>query len=472
MANERSTRWRYGVCGLLLCATMLMYMDRLTLSQLATTIRSEYSLSNEQYGWLEFGFGLAFATGALFFGFLVDRVGPRWLYPLVVIGWSCAGVATAYAQTIGAFFIPDPEPPAMAVIGASTVGLLGSPLGDGPLAAACAVFPGRTPISAQSYLGFMLCRIALGFFEAGHWPCALVTTQVILQRTDRSLGNSILQSGAAFGSILTPPIVLGLMTDELGGWRMPFVVIGSLGMLWTIPWLLMIRPRELDRSPPSADAASTADAGPTASSAERWRMFAVLIVIVITINLTWQYFRVWLPMYLEQSRGYSKVQVGWFISGYYISTDVGCIAVGLAVKWLIGRGWEVHDARATTFTACAGLTLCAVAVAYMPTGPLLLGTLLIVGAGSLGMYPNYYSFAQEISRSHQGKVSGLLGTIAWVGSTSLQPVFGKNIDETKSYALGIVLAGLAPLLACVALWLVWPRRTDQTTAITASPPKA
>jgi MFS family permease len=118
----------------------------------------------------------------------------------------------------------------------------------------------------------------------------------------------------------------------------------------------------------------------------------------------------------------------------------------------------VHSARVVTFSACAALTLCAVAVAYLPTGPVLLIMLLIVGAGSLGLYPNYYSFAQEISKTHQGKISGVLGTIAWIGSSSLQPLIGRNIDETKSYVAGIVLAGLAPLLACAALWILWPRR--------------
>src|SRR5689334_22219565 len=106
MAKERSTKWRYGVCGLLLLATMLNYMDRLTLSQLGTTIRGEYSLSHEQYGALDTGFSYAFALGAIFFGILVDFVGPRFLYPAVFLGWSAAGVATAYAQTIGAWFIP------------------------------------------------------------------------------------------------------------------------------------------------------------------------------------------------------------------------------------------------------------------------------------------------------------------------------------------------------------------------------
>src|SRR5258705_12974522 len=63
--------WKWGVCGLLLLATMLNYMDRQTLAQTAKTIKQESGLSNEQYGNLEFGFGLAFATGGFFIRFIV-----------------------------------------------------------------------------------------------------------------------------------------------------------------------------------------------------------------------------------------------------------------------------------------------------------------------------------------------------------------------------------------------------------------
>src|SRR5262245_15069332 len=149
MPDERSTTWRWGVCGLLLLAAMLMYMDRLTLSQLATTICREYSLTNERFGLLATGFSLAFATGALFFGFLVDRVGPRWLYPCVVIGWSAAGVATAFSQQIGAWFIPD-NPTIVPSLGASTLALIGA--GD-PLTSVSALVPGRTQVGDQAYLG-------------------------------------------------------------------------------------------------------------------------------------------------------------------------------------------------------------------------------------------------------------------------------------------------------------------------------
>lgn len=452
MPNERSTTWRWGVCGLLLLAAMLMYMDRLTLSQLATTICREYSLTNERFGLLATGFSLAFATGALFFGFLVDRVGPRWLYPCVVIGWSAAGVATAYSQVIGAWFIPD-DPTILPTLAVSTVGLAGA---EHTLPSISALTPGRTQVGDQAYLGFMLCRIMLGFFEAGHWPCALVTTRLILSRGDRTLGNGILQSGAAFGSVLTPYVVLPMVTDDLGGWRPPFTTIGVIGMFWIVPWLLVVRPGDLDRTTSDEPVAGSPE--PVMSPSDLWRMVGVLIVVVITINLTWQYFSNWLPKYLQETHGYTRDQAGYFTSAYYISAEIGCISAGFVVKWLVSRGWDVHHAKVAMFSFCAVLTLLAVAVAFMPHGPLLIVTLLLVAAGTLGFYPNYYSFTQELTKVHQGKVSGTLGTVAWIGSALMQWLVGRSIDETKSYATGIAMAGIVPLFACVALWFFWPRQ--------------
>jgi ACS family hexuronate transporter-like MFS transporter len=438
-SGERSTLWRYSVCGMLLLATMLNYMDRQTLAQLATTIQYEYQLDDAQYGGLEMGFGFAFAVGAITFGMLADRISIRWLYPSALLGWSLAGIGTAYAAEIG-----------VALSTSLGYGLAGS--------------------SGQTYLGFLACRIALGFFEAGHWPCALITTQAILARKDRSFGNSILQSGAAIGAILTPIIVVSLLprpdaTDHYppGMWRLPFVAIGIIGMAWMLPWLILVRGGDLQRTPhsiPINDGAANRTPSPP-SRGSVVRMYVTLIIVVICINLTWQFFRAWLPKFLEERRYYSKTEVGWFISAYYIATDAGCISVGFAVKWLAGRGWDVHRARLVTFAACTALTMLGVTVVFLDAGVVLVGVLLLLGYGALGLFPNHYSFTQEMSRTHQGKVTGSLGTIAWVASSLMQLLVGNSIKETKSYATGIVMAALAPLLALLALLTLWPTTHDE-----------
>jgi ACS family hexuronate transporter-like MFS transporter len=437
---ERPPAWKWTVCGLLLLATMLNYMDRQTLAQLAKPISDEFRLSKEQIGNVEMGFGLAFATGALFFGIIVDRFGIRWLYPLVLIGWSCAGIATAYADAIGSNILD--------IISTGSESH-------------------EDYATSAAYAGFMACRIALGFFEAGHWPCALVTAQRILSREHRSLGNSILQSGAAIGAIITPLIIIGMVPDQRPGeilapgvWRPPFVVIGVIGMLWAVPWLLMVRSADLVRRDDPVETQVAESGGPPTSF---WRPFIVLVIVVLMLNISWQYFRTWMPLFLQEQHGYTLRQTSWFSSAYYIAADLGCISAGFAVTWLIGRGWEVHSARLCTFAICTGLTTLSLAVAFLPAGPLLLGLLLLLGAGALGLFPNYYAFTQELSKTHQGKITGVLGTIAWVGSASLQRFFGRSIDETKSYATGIVIAGLAPLIALAAVALLWPRSKTETS---------
>src|SRR5262249_4397687 len=160
----RPAAWKWSVCAVLLLATMLNYMDRQTLSQTASRISSELGSSNEQYGTLEFAFGVAFAVGGVVTGFLVDVIPVRWMYPAVVLGWSLAGFATAYSAAIGGW---------LARVWGTVAG---SPIS----------FEGLSSDAAKSYLGLLVCRTLLGFFEAGQWPCALVTTQRLLGRDERT----------------------------------------------------------------------------------------------------------------------------------------------------------------------------------------------------------------------------------------------------------------------------------------------
>ena len=49
------------------------------------------------------------------------------------------------------------------------------------------------------------------------------------------------------------------MSDAPDSWRLPFRVIGSLGMLWVIAWLAAIRPRDLDLDPSAMPALAPED---------------------------------------------------------------------------------------------------------------------------------------------------------------------------------------------------------------------
>ena len=229
-------------------------------------------------------------------------------------------------------------------------------------------------------------------------------------------------------------------------------------MVWILPWLIAVRSTDLRRpdqighdSPaesPSAVAAQT----PAGLLAHR---YLALVVTVIMINMTWQYFRVWLPKFLREYHGYERTAVNLFTSAYYISTDAGCILSGFAVKYLTMRGMRVHRSRMLIFFVCSLLTALAACAALLPRGPLLLVLLLLVGFGSLGLFPNYYSLTQEISYRRQGMVTGSLGAITWVVTSIMQKYVGRSIDETQSYAAGIFAVGFAPLVAFLVLLVLW-----------------
>jgi ACS family hexuronate transporter-like MFS transporter len=182
-------------------------------------------------------------------------------------------------------------------------------------------------------------------------------------------------------------------------------------------------------------------------------------IVVIALNLTWHFFRAWLPKMVEEYYGYGAASMRYFTAGYYTAAGLGCILAGLAVKLLTARGMPVHAARLAIFLACALLTALSTVVSGLGRGPLLLILLLVVSFGSLGLFPNYYSLTQEISPKHQGKLTGAFGFLTWVAIGEMQHFVGQYLDRTHSYTACIFWAGLPPAVAFVALCLLWGPRT-------------
>jgi len=158
---------------------------------------------------------------------------------------------------------------------------------------------------------------------------------------------------------------------------------------------------------------------------------------------------------LEKQYGYSKSQTQNFSSLYYLVAGIGCLLAGLVVKRLAGRGWPVHRARMATFAICVLLTAASTVTALLPASWALLGTLLVIGFGSLGQFPTYYAFTQELSVRQMGKVTGVLSFVTWTSTAFVQEQIGRWIDRTGSFSAVTCLAGLVPALGLLALLLLW-----------------
>lgn len=415
---------KWWICALLLCASTINYMDRVTLASVSRRVIEEFSLTKAQYGMIEQYFGYAFAVGAIIFGVIVDRISARWLYPVVLLLWSAAGMATGLA-------------------GLGGVG------------------------SAFSTL--LLCRTLLGLFESGHWPCALQTTQRLLEPKDRALGNSVLQSGVSIGAIVTPVIIGAMLTPDPGSWRLPFLIIGGIGALWVLAWMFTVR--GVSFAVEKSVAPEPLLQGLRQLMTDR--RFWLLVFVVSAINAPWGIFRVWLPLVLQDPKGLALNETETLtrvLPGYYIMTDLGCLAAGAATVWLHRRGSSVLNSRRTVFTVCALLVLLAMFVPALSRGDLAipgltrhqaaLTVMMLVAAGSLGVFPCYYAFSQELSQHRIGLVTGLLSFFAWITSSSLQRPLGAHVDRTGSYDIAFLAGAWPCLLAAAGLWLFWGKDSD------------
>src|SRR5437870_1034559 len=176
---------RWWIVGLIFLATLINYIDRLTISVLAPVITRDLNLSNTEFGGIVTWFLLAYTISQGLSGRLYDRIGTRRGFAVSITIWSLAAMAHAFARGI----------------------------------ASLSVF-----------------RFLLGWGEAGNWPGAAKTVAEWFPIRERAFGMAIFNSGAAIGSILAPPLIVWLQLKY--GWQTTFIFTGTLGFLWLALWLL------------------------------------------------------------------------------------------------------------------------------------------------------------------------------------------------------------------------------------------
>ena len=295
--------------------------------------------------------------------------------------------------------------------------------------------------------------------------------------------------------MITPIIVQQMVTDQPGTWRLPFMIIGILGMLWVIPWLTMIGKHDLDVRPeaapqrydeaPKPDVAHAAEGqtaerknpyasplagaeGASAAAASSKRLFIQRFLALCADRGGHQSLLSLFPrLAAEVPPRVPRLRTcdGQLLHVGLFHFDRRGLPVNRHARQAADDGGLARPSRRmSTFFVCTLLTALSTVAAFLPKGPALLGVLLVIGFGALGLFPNYYSLTQELSARHQGKVTGSLGCITWTCTAVMQYLVGESVDATGSYAGGIFVIGLLPFVAFLALTLFWnwPQRPPES----------
>ncbi|MGH9882934.1 MAG: MFS transporter, partial [Pyrinomonadaceae bacterium] len=379
----RGLRW--WIVGLVFLATLINYIDRLTISVLAPAITKDLNLDRFQYGSIATWFLLAYTISQGLSGKLYDRIGTRRGFTVSITVWSLAAMAHSFARGVA---------------------------------------------------GLSVCRFVLGLGEAGNWPGAAKTVAEWFPVRQRALGMAIFNSGAAIGSVLAPPLIVWLQLSF--GWQTTFLVTGALGFIWLGLWLLFYQsPRQhpwltsdeyqlinqkaddglVESTSPSPHLLSSSAAAPKWRDLLRYRQVWGIVVGRFFTDPIWWLYITWLPLYLSDVRGFDLKQIALFAWVPYVAADAGSLFGGWLSGFLIGRGWSVNLARKSVIAFAALLMPAGILAAFAQDALTALALIGLVLFGFQVWINNVQTLPSDFfSDRSVGSVAGLGGTGAGLGA--------------------------------------------------------
>ena len=415
MRTVQGLRWL--VITLVAFATIINYIDRSALAVMWPGIASELGMDKRDYANIVTVFLIGYAIGQSLFGKLFDALGTRIGFLLSILVWSGA---------IALHFV------------------------------------------ARSAMSFGLFRVLLGVGEAGNWPGATKAIAEWFPVRERALGQGIFGAGASLGSVIAPPLVAFLYAYV--GWKTTFLLIGSLGFLWIVPWLIVYKSgpgthpwvsaeeREyiLTGQRPGAVAAQD-DYVPTLRQLLRHRQSWSVIAARFFIDPVWWLFVSWLPLYLNERFHFDVKEIGMFAWVPYVGAAVGALSGGWFCGHLLARGWSVNRAR--KFVIALGLVIMLPALLFSAAAETPLLAVLSIGVilfGFQAAITNIQTLPSDFfSGRTVGSLAGLSGTSAVLGviiCMQLVPVLTTGGDYTPFFILGALLLPLVFL----SIWLGGP----------------
>lgn len=413
---------RWGIIGLVFLATLINYIDRLTVSVLAPVITADLQLSNLQYASLGTWFLLSYTISQGLSGRMYDRIGTRLGFALSITVWSVAAMLHALARGLSSLSI---------------------------------------------------FRFLLGLGEAGNWPGAAKTVAEWFPVRERAFGMAIFNSGAALGSVIAPPLIVWLQLQF--GWQATFLITGTLGFLWLAVWLavyqtpdkhrwLSKQERQLIRDGQAE--VSEQKAAPNWRALLQYRQVWALILGRLLVDPVWWLYITWLPLFLNRVHGFDLKKIGLFAWVPYVAADAGSLLGGFTSGWLIKGGWSVNAARRATIIFSALLMPAGIFAARTPDPMVALALIGVVLFGFQFWINNVQTLPSDFfPDSAVASVAGLGGVGAGIGSMFFTLGTGWVVDHF-SYTPVLTAAGLlAPLGTLVLLGLAGTIQPVQGTAL-------
>jgi ACS family hexuronate transporter-like MFS transporter len=403
-----SLRWIIAV--LISTAIAISYFDRQTLGVAIDAIRHGIPISRPQYAWLTSAFlityGLMYAGG----GKLLDVLGTRRGFLLIMICWSLACASHGLATTFSMLAVS---------------------------------------------------RLLLGMGEGGGFPAATKAVAEWFPVRERSTAMGIINAGTAIGGVVAPPAIAAILA--FADWPWVFFLSGAAGLLWTLWWvweyhLPAQHPRLTDAEKNEIREVLTAR-GPKEAGIPWLRLFSYpqvlgLVSAKFLTDAAWYFYMFWLPKYLLDERGFDTNKVGYYAWIPFAAAGVGCLLGGGFSSWLLRRGYSLNAARKIALGASAAVMPLMFLVTHTPVQwAIVLFSVAFFGQQSWSTLVMILP-ADIFPRRAVGSVAGLVGFGGAMGGFVFNLIIGWMFSHGFGYPHVFAISSTLHVTAFVLILLV------------------
>jgi ACS family hexuronate transporter-like MFS transporter len=378
-------------------AIAISYFDRQTLPVAIAAIQHNIPLSNQQFSYLQTAFLLSYAALYVIGGRLLDWLGTRRGFLLIMIWWSLA----------------------------------------------CALHG-----LANGFMLLLTARFLLGAGEGGAFPAATRVVAEWIEPHERSTAMGLINAGTAVGSLLAPPLIGFVLLRS--GWRAVFVLAGAAGLAWVCWWAVSFRSNTGTVSLNTLDARLIAREIPWLELV-RMRNVQCFVFAKFMSDSAWYFMLFWLPKYLYDARGFDIKQVSYFAWIPYAASGVGSFLGGWFSSYLLRRGRSINSARKIALGCCAALMPVIMFVSITPVS-------IAIALFSIAFFAQQAWSGLIMTLPTDvfpltvvGSVAGTIGFGGAIGGAIFGLVAGYLLGHRVSYGVLFVIVGTFHLIGFTAI---------------------
>ena len=410
-------RWRIAL--LISAAIAISYLDRQTLPVAIGAIREDIPITNQIKAYLDSAFLLTYGLMYLGGGRLMDVLGTRRGFTIIMIFWSLACASHGFAANV-------------VMLAAS--------------------------------------RLLLGIGEGGGFPAATRAIAEWFPVKERSMAMGLINGGTAVGAVMAPPLIAAVILHvhwlQLSSWRWVFFITGAAGLLWTLWWVRSYFPPEHHRGltageraiiPPTTEPGGTVPATIPLRELLRHRETWGIILVKFLSDAAWYFYLFWLPKYLLDARGFDIKKVGNVAWIPYAAAGVGCLIGGGLSSLLLHRGHSLNLARKLPMGLAVAVMPCVMLVPHVSV-PWCIALFSLAFLGHQWWSTMVMVLPTDLfPKRAVGTVAGLVGLGGAMGGVVLGQIAGYLLDHGFSYAPVLVIAGSLHIIAFVVLCVTMPK---------------